>query len=135
MAAEAAYYVIFPWLASVPRPVRLRVHYWRLAALWCLGLIPGTLYVVFNPDGIAHVDRFSSAPWLQALKFTPLPHLPSFAFGVMLAGLDECIKRTGPIRLLVGLLGFAGIYAILRLGPLVPYALIHDGLLMPLFGC
>jgi peptidoglycan/LPS O-acetylase OafA/YrhL len=135
MSAEAAYYVIFPWLAGVPRPVRLRVHYWRLGALWVLGMIPGTLYVIFNPDGIAHVDRFSSAPWLQALKFTPLPHLPSFAFGVMLAGLDECIERTGWIRLVVGLFGFVGIYGILCLGPMVPYAIIHDGLLMPLFGC
>ena len=135
MSAEAAYYVAFPWLASLRQPVRLLSHFWRLGAVWILGLIPGTLYVIFNPDGIAHVDRFSSAAWLQALKFTPLPHLPSFVFGVMLAGLDECIKRTGPLRLGVGLFGFATIYGVLCMGPLVPYALIHDGLLMPLFGC
>jgi peptidoglycan/LPS O-acetylase OafA/YrhL len=135
MSAEAAYYVVFPWLASVRRPVRIAVHFWRLGALWLLGMIPGALYVFFNPDGIAHVDRFSSAPWLQALKFTPLPHLPSFVFGVMLAGLDECVKRAGQLRLWVGIFGFAGIYGVLCLGSLVPYALIHDGLLMPLFGC
>ncbi|MGA2572049.1 MAG: acyltransferase, partial [Terracidiphilus sp.] len=28
-----------------------------------------------------------------------------------------------------------GIYGILSLGPVVPYAIIHDGLLMPLFAC
>jgi peptidoglycan/LPS O-acetylase OafA/YrhL len=135
MSAEAAYYLIFPWLASVRRPVRIAMHFWRLAGLWALGLIPGTLYVLFNPDGIAQVDRFSSAPWLQALKFTPLPHLPSFVFGVMLAGLDECVPRTGQLRFWIGIFGFAGIYGILSLGTLVPYALKHDGLLMPLFGC
>ena len=64
-----------------------------MAVVWCLGLIPGTLYIVFNPDGIAHPDRWSYGPWLQALKYTPLPHLASFVFGVMLADLDELIGR------------------------------------------
>jgi peptidoglycan/LPS O-acetylase OafA/YrhL len=27
------------------------------------------------------------------------------------------------------------LFGLLEMGPLVPYALIHDGLLMPLFGC
>jgi peptidoglycan/LPS O-acetylase OafA/YrhL len=135
MSAEAFYYVIFPWLAAIRRPVRIAAHFWRLAAVWLLGLIPGVLYVLLNPDHIAQVDRFSSAPWLQALKFTPLPHLPSFLFGVLLASLDECIERKSSLRLLLGLLGFAGIYGVLVQGPRVPYALIHDGLLMPLFGC
>jgi peptidoglycan/LPS O-acetylase OafA/YrhL len=135
MSAEAAYYVFFPWIASLRPPPRLAGHLWRLGALWLLGLIPGVLYVVFNPDGIAQVDRFSTGPWLQALKFTPLPHLPSFVFGVLLAGLDELLDRSGWLRVGLGLVGFAGIYTILLQGPKVPYALIHDGLLMPLFGC
>jgi peptidoglycan/LPS O-acetylase OafA/YrhL len=138
MSAEAAYYMLFPWMASWKLPSganRLLGHLWRLGAVWLLGLIPGTLYVLFNPDGIALVDRFSVGPWLQALKFTPLPHLPSFLFGVMLAGLDEILERTGWLRLVLGLTGFAGIYGVLTLGTVVPYALIHDGLLMPLFGC
>jgi peptidoglycan/LPS O-acetylase OafA/YrhL len=135
MSAEAAYYAIFPWVAAIRKPVRLVAHFWRLAGIWLIGLIPGVLYVIYNPDGIAHVDRFSSGPWLQALKFTPLPHLPSFVFGVMLAGLDESVQRAGWRRFWLGLAGFAGIYGVLWLGGRVPYALIHDGLLMPLFGC
>lgn len=134
MSAEAAYYVFFPWIAAVRPPARLAGHVWRLAGLWVLGMLPGALYAIYNPDGIAHVDRFSTGPWLQALKFTPLPHLASFVFGVMLASLDEVIERTGLFRVILGLVGFAGIYAILVSGR-VPYALIHDGLLMPLFGC
>jgi peptidoglycan/LPS O-acetylase OafA/YrhL len=134
MSAEAAYYVMFPWLAAIPRPTRIGAHLRRLGVLWLLGMLPGALYVIFNPDHIVHVDRFTSAPWLQALKFTPIPHMASFTFGVMLAGLDEFIERAGWLRLCLGLTGFAGIYAILTWG-VVPYALIHDGLLMPLFGC
>jgi len=135
MSAEAAYYLLFPWVAAIRKPARLAAHFWRLAGIWLIGLIPGVLYVIYNPDGIAHVDRFSAAPWLQALKFTPLPHLPSFVFGVMLAGLDESVKRAGWLRLWLGFAGFAGIYGVLWMGGRVPYALIHDGLLMPLFGC
>ena len=134
MSAETAYYVIFPWIAAFRLPKSLSGHLARLAGLWLLGLIPGVLYVIFNPDGLASVDRFSNAPWLQALKFTPLPHLPGFVFGVLLASLDEVIDRGNWIRPVLGSFGILGIYGILASGK-VPYALIHDGLLMPLFGC
>jgi peptidoglycan/LPS O-acetylase OafA/YrhL len=137
MSAEAAYYLAFPWLAAIPRPAKLATQLWRLGGVWLLGLIPGALYVIYNPDGIAHVDRFSAGPWLQALKSTPLPHLPSFLFGVLLASLDdreEILPRDGWLRPVLGLIGFVGIYSILFEGHF-PYALIHDGLLMPLFGC
>jgi peptidoglycan/LPS O-acetylase OafA/YrhL len=135
MSAESAYYVAFPWLAKGKRPDHAAPYLVKMGVVWCLGMVPGLLYIIFNPDGIAHVDRWSYGPWLQALKFTPLPHLASFVFGVMLANLDELIGRTSRLRLLLGVFGFAATFGILTLGPLVPYAIIHDGLLMPLFGC
>jgi peptidoglycan/LPS O-acetylase OafA/YrhL len=135
MSAEAFYYVIFPWLARWKRPERVGPYLWKMAGLWGLGMIPGALYMAFNPDGIAHPDRFSYGRWLWALKYTPYAHLASFVFGVMLANLDRMVGRSGRLRLILGIGGFAGIYALVALGPLVPYALIHEGLLMPLFGC
>jgi peptidoglycan/LPS O-acetylase OafA/YrhL len=59
----------------------------------------------------------------------------SFIFGVMLAELDELVPRASHLRFWLALGGFAGIYGLLLLGPLVPYAIVHDGLLMPLFAC
>lgn len=135
MSAECAYYVVFPWLASWKRPLRVRPHLVKMAGIWMLGMIPGALYIAFNPDGIAHPNRFSYGPWLQALKYTPYTHVASFIFGVMLASLDEMIARTSRLRLWLGLAGFAALFGVLELGPMVPYALIHDGMLMPLFGC
>jgi peptidoglycan/LPS O-acetylase OafA/YrhL len=135
MSAESFYYILFPWLAKARRPARVWHSLLQLGGVWMLGMIPGALYVAFNPDGIAHPDRWSWGPWLQALKFTPLPHLASFFFGILLAGLDELVPRAGHLRLFLGLAGFAGIFAILMLGPMAPYAILHDGLLMPLFGC
>jgi len=135
MSAESFYYVLFPWLARWKKPAEAWRCVIQLAAVWGLGLIPGALYIAINPDGIAHPDRWSGGPWLQVLKFTPLPHLASFVFGILLAELDEMVDRAGRLRLLLGFVGFAGAFWLLWLGPRVPYAIMHDGLLMPLFGC
>ncbi len=135
MSAESFYYLLFPWMARWKRPVSIPTHLAKLAGVWMLGMVPGALYIVFNPDGIPHPDRWSYGPWLQALKYTPLPHLASFAFGVLLAGLDEILDRGARLRLFLGLFGFAALFCILQMGPLVPYAIEHDGLLMPFFGC
>jgi peptidoglycan/LPS O-acetylase OafA/YrhL len=135
MSAEAAYYLFFPWLAKVKKPRRVLSGLPGMALVWCLGMVPGLLYIVFNPDGIPHPDRWSYGPWLQVLKFTPIPHLASFVFGIMLANLDELIPRAGSLRLWLGIGGFVATFGVLELGPRIPYAIIHDGLLMPLFAC
>lgn len=135
MSAESSFYLLFPWLARWQKPTNLKKHLGKMGGVWMLGLVPGTLYMVFRPDGIAYPDRWSYGPWLQALKYTPWPHLASFVFGVLLAELDEVIPRSGRLRLILGIFGFTAIFGLLSLGTRVPYALLHDGLLMPLFGC
>jgi peptidoglycan/LPS O-acetylase OafA/YrhL len=135
MSAEAAYYVIFPWVAKWKRPQRMTPHLMKMTGVWALGLVPGALYIAFRPDGIAHPDRWSYGPWLSALKYTPYTHVFGFVFGVMLADVDRMIERTARLRLWLGIFGFGGIYALLSMGSLIPYPIIHDGLLMPLFGC
>jgi peptidoglycan/LPS O-acetylase OafA/YrhL len=135
MSAEVFYYGIFPWVAKWKRPERMAPQMVRMAGVWALGMVPGALYMIFNPDGIPHPDRWSYGIFLWALKYTPYSHLASFVFGVMLANVDQVIERAAKLRLWLGLIGFGGIYSVLCLGSRVPYAIIHDGLLMPLFGC
>ena len=135
MPAEAFMYSLFPWLAKVRRPARVSHNLLLLAGVWAVGLVPGALYLIFQPDGIAHPDRYSWGRWLWALKYTPLPHLASFVFGILLVGLNELVPRASRLRLLLGLAGFAGVLGLLYMGSLVPYVLLHDALLMPLFGC
>jgi peptidoglycan/LPS O-acetylase OafA/YrhL len=135
MPAEAFMYALFPWLAKVKRPARVGQSLLQLAGVWAVGMAPGLLYLLLQPDGIAHPDRWSWGPWLQALKYTPLPHLASFLFGILLAGLDALVPRASRLRLLLGVAGLAGVFTLLELGPLIPYVLLHDDLLMPLFGC
>jgi peptidoglycan/LPS O-acetylase OafA/YrhL len=133
MSTEAFFYLIFPWLIAWRRPRRLGVVLALLGGLWLLGMLPGALYLLFNPDGAAHSDRYSTGMWMRALKFTPLPHLPSFLFGMMLARLNEMIPPASRSRLAIGALGFAALYGVLSFGDRIPFALMHDGLLMPLF--
>lgn len=133
MSAEAFYYLIFPWLAQEKKPDRIRPYLAKMGGVWLLSLVPGALYIAFNPDGIAHPDRWSYGKWLSALKYTPYAHIFSFIFGVMLANLDAMIPRLSRLRLWLGVAGFGGIYALLNLGPLLPYPIAHDGLMMPLF--
>jgi peptidoglycan/LPS O-acetylase OafA/YrhL len=135
MSAEAFYYAIFPWLARWKRPEKIGPHLWKMAGVWALGMVPGALYMAFNPDHIVNLNRFSYGLWLQALKYTPYAHIAGFIFGVMLAELDELMPRGSWLRLGLGIGGFAGIYVLLMLGPLMPYAMMHEGLLMPLFAC
>ena len=135
MSAESFYYVLFPWMARWKKPERVGPHLAKMGVVWGVGLIPGTLYAIFNPDGLAHVDRFSYGPWLQALKYTPIPHLASFVFGVLLAELDEVIPRMGNRRLVLGIFGFVATFVTLTQAYRLPYPLLHDGFFMPLFGC
>ena len=135
MSAEWSFYLLFPWMARWKKPERVGPHLARMGLVWVLGMVPGTLYAICNPDGLAHVDRFSYGPWLQALKYTPIPHLASFVFGVLLANLDEIMPRMGMRRVWLGLFGFGATFAILTQGHRLPYALLHDSFFMPLFGC
>lgn len=133
MSAEAFFYAMFPWLARWSPPKRNRAVLTVLACLWFLGMLAPALYTIFLPDGDPHPGRYTSGFWMRTLKFTPLPHLASFLFGVVLAEVDRRIPREAGLRLGLGALGFAGLYGVMAYREHLPYAMLHDGLLMPLF--
>jgi peptidoglycan/LPS O-acetylase OafA/YrhL len=133
MCTEAFFYLIFPAVILWKRPKRIGALVGILLGLWCLGMVLPSLYMWLHPDGDLHPGRYTDGFWMRALKFSPPPHVPSFLFGIVLADLDGMIPRTARKRLLFGLLGMGGIYTILYFGDLFPYALMHDGLMMPLY--
>lgn len=134
MCTEAFFYIIFPVVILLRRPERLsRLLLW-MAGLWAAGMVLPALYMYIRPDGIMHVTRYSNGFWLRALKFTPPPHVPSFMFGIALADVDRRIRRDARARLWMGLAGCAAVYVVLYFGDSMPFPMMHDGLLMPLFG-
>jgi len=135
MSTEAFFYLIFPFAAVMPWPRRWPGLLALLVLLWIAGMTLPTLYIHFHPDGDLHPGRYTDGFWIRALKFSPPPHLPSFLFGMVLAEVDAKIPRDGWQRLLLGAIGVAGTYAVLYHGADFSYVLMHDGMLMPLFGC
>lgn len=133
MCTEAFFYLIFPFVVVWKRPKRLWPLVGLLLGLWALGMVCPGLYMWLHPDGVIHADRYTEGFWIRALKFTPPPHIPAFLFGIALADLDALIPRAARRRLLFGALGMCGIYAILYYGDKMPYPMMHDGLMMPLF--
>jgi peptidoglycan/LPS O-acetylase OafA/YrhL len=133
MSTEAFFYLLFPCLITRRRPSQARTLMVILFAVWICGLVLPGLYMHFNPDGDMHPDRYSVGIWMRALKFMPLQHLPSFLFGMALGLLNEKIRPESRKRLALGLFAFVALYLILCVGDHLPYAMMHDGLLMPLF--
>lgn len=135
MSTEAFFYLVFPFAVRWKRPQSTPGTLLLLGLLWVSGMTLPLLYMHFHPDGDMHPGRYTEGFWIRALKFSPPPHLPSFLFGMVLADLDARLRRVGWPRLVLGICGIGGLYLLLRFGSHVPYVLMHDGLLMPLFGC
>jgi peptidoglycan/LPS O-acetylase OafA/YrhL len=133
MSTEAFFYLLFPWLITRRRPRETRTLVLILLGVWLSSLVLPALYMHFNPDGDAHPDRYSVGVWMRALKFMPLQHLPSFLFGMALGFFNEKIRPESRKRLVIGLVAFTALYLLLCVGDRLPYVMMHDGLLMPLF--
>jgi peptidoglycan/LPS O-acetylase OafA/YrhL len=133
MCTEAFFYLIFPVVVCFRRPRQWPGLIGLLALLWVAGMVLPTLYTVLQPDG-PNPGRYTESFWMRALKFSPPPHVPSFLFGIVLADVDARISRENRWRVVLGILGVGAIYTVLYYGDYMPFALMHDGLLMPLFG-
>jgi len=134
MCTEAFFYLIFPLVILWKRPKNMGQLCAILLGLWGLGMVAPSLYMTFHPDGVVHASRYTDGFWMRALKFTPPPHIPSFLFGIVLSDVDSLIARGSRKRFMLGAVGMAGVLAVLYFGDYLPFPMMHDGLLMPLFG-
>ena len=135
LSAEALLYATFPWLIRLPWPKSPTRLIALLVAIWALGLLPHSLYILLNPDHLtAPANRYSSGYWLRALKYTPMAYACTFLVGVGLGKLQTVFALTSRQRTLVAaasLIALAAFYA--RAVSHVPFILMHGGLLIPLF--
>ena len=135
LSCEVVLYIAFPWLVRLPWPRSTG----KLLALglfiWVVGLIPHSIYVLHDPDHFGHAaNRYSDGFWVNTLKFTPLPYLCTFLAGLTLGQLHDAAKLTARARVIIGTLGFVGVwFAAYHLANTMPYIMVHGGLLTPLF--
>jgi len=133
LCAEIFFYAVFPFAAALILRASSRRLFGLLGVSWVATLLLPLLYMYWDPDRLGVTTDHSFGLWLLAVKFVPLIRLPEFLFGVALGALflrqRDKVAAGGPIAWAA--LGLVGIC--LAFLPL-PYPLLHNGLLMPLFG-
>ena len=135
LSVETLFYAIFPilgvWIAH--RVLTRGVA--RAAVIWMLSLAFPILYIVFAPDGAEHVTEGAKFFWLSGLKYNPLVHVGEFVAGIACGLIFLRRAATGKMQPVPGWsVGSVTVLvcAIVASG-LVPYPLLHSGVLAPLF--
>lgn len=135
LSCECVLYAAFPWLIRAPWPKKPRQLVLLLLGLWIVGLVPHSLYLLFNPDHIAGtIDRYSSTQLLRFLKYTPIPYACTFLAGVTLGKLQLALTLNPRQRLLLSAVSLFAVGLFFYTAVLhTPYLLMHGGLMTPLF--
>jgi len=135
LSCEVVLYLAFPWLIRLPWPKSPGRLILLLLTFWCIGLIPHSLYLLFDPDHLGGpVTRYSSTTLLRFLKYTPLPYVCTFLSGVTLGRLQLSLTFTQRQRLTLAAASLAALVLFFYAAvPRMPYLLMHGGLVIPLF--
>ena len=88
-----------------------------------------------DPDHFGHAaDRYNDGLWINTLKYTPLPYVCTFLAGLTLGQFQAAARLTARARVILGTVGFVGVwFAAYHLATVMPYIMVHGGLLTPLF--
>jgi peptidoglycan/LPS O-acetylase OafA/YrhL len=131
-SAVAAFYALFPFAAARLARLSRRGLSAAAAGAWLLSLSLPAAYLLLRPDGPISEFTWGEPAWLEALKFHPFARAGEFLAGVALGLLDRrgvILARGGG---LVAACGALAAVALLAWGGL-PYVLLHNGALLPLF--
>jgi peptidoglycan/LPS O-acetylase OafA/YrhL len=144
LSVEMFFYLAFPFLIGPVGRLGARAALAVLVGVWLLGLAFPAFYLVAQPDGPVSANAGSSYSfWLWVLRYNPLLHLPEFVVGVLL-GRVYLLKsariaavagaRSGVVSQLLPVGAAAAALVLLTFSHRLPYPLLHNGLLTPLFG-
>ena len=135
VSVEMWFYAFFPllvvWLLGRSRRVLVGV----LGAAWAATLAISIAYTVLRPDGFV-ADAASAGFYINLYKFSPLTRWPEFVFGMALGALWLVVpaERRGRRRATALVAGSAAAtLGVLLAGDRIPYTLLHDGTLLPLY--
>jgi peptidoglycan/LPS O-acetylase OafA/YrhL len=136
LSAEAFFYLLFPVLA--PPIVRCRPGLaWGIgAASYAACLAVPLAYLALTHGAGAPATYESAGFWLDAIRYSPVVRLPEFVMGIALgrSWLDPRTRGWIEERASVLSLAAAGVLLVtLGAGSRIPYVLLHNGLLAPVF--
>lgn len=134
LSVEAFFYLAF--LLALPVVARWGVRrlFTVAAAAWALSIIPPLLYMALRPDRVVTATPDTVTPWLIALKYNPLLRFPEFVMG-MVAGRLFLLHAGRPRRWhgVMEMGALAAIVLAMTYSRVVPYPVLHNGLLAPAF--
>jgi len=136
VSIEMWFYVAFPLTVTWMVSRRARSLVAVLAGLWACVLALSLAYTLVQPDGF-RPDHDSTAPWLTLFKFTPYTRWPEFFFGCALGALWLRVpaeRRGARFATLLVAGGALVTVAILLASEHIPYTMLHNGTLLPLYG-
>ena len=136
LSVEAFFYAVFPFVVLAFARASLRSLVGAAAVAYLVALAIPIGYLIASPDGLTHATDASRGFWLTLVKFSPLVRLPEFIFGVCLGVAFKRLSARGESRwdLVLAPAAAAGVGLVLIAAEHLPYVLLHNGLLMPLFG-
>jgi peptidoglycan/LPS O-acetylase OafA/YrhL len=140
LSAELFFYALFPLVAQRMARLSNRRHLMTAALLlWGVSLGLASSYVLFDPDGVGRASADVTGFWMCLLKFCPLSRLPEFLLGAVLGQLflTRAPRAASTSRRAGGWLSTVAALALLvalALSGKISYPLLHQGLLIPLFG-
>ena len=138
ISTEAFFYVVFPYVLIRLRPASRRralfaiLAYWLLALavpLFCLWKFPALSWAEFGLPGAS-----GGADAVFRTRRLPLLALPEFLAGISLGWLFLRFRPGAKAASAMGWTGCFGALAALLLSNHLPFLLLHNGLLLPLFG-
>ncbi len=134
LSAEATFYLLFPIFAPALVAMPRKSAVVAALALFVFALAAPLLYIAMMPDGAIVLDHTTTATWLDVLKFNPLVRAPEFFIGV-LAGrfYVEGLRPSDRAATWIGAGCVAFVVGLLALGDVVPFPLVHNGLLAPVY--
>ena len=145
LSAEAFFYLCFPvvgiylWRAGSQRELVSAA-----ALLWGAALLAPAAAVLLPLHGFGDEPATSLLPnanlfWVELINLNPLLRLPEFCFGIVAARLYRFWQDSGSPHIDRGywlyVPAIVGLLLALQWADRVPYPLLHNGLLLPLFGC
>lgn len=129
LSCELFFYLLFPALVRQVARLGPRGAIVLGAGAWLIGAALPLVYLALAPDGLAAPLITDEAPWLNAVKLSPLARLPDFVVGVVAGQLFATGRRVGAALGLGALL----LTLLVAGSGAVPSLVLHNGLLAPLF--
>jgi peptidoglycan/LPS O-acetylase OafA/YrhL len=136
LSAEAFFYALFPIVA--PRLVACRRSTALSVGVMCyaLCLAAPLVYMMVAPDAPIEPTHESTAFWLRVLRYNPVVRFPEFVIGIVVGRwyLDGIASRRSNDRAALWSLAAAiALSLVLSLSSSIPYPILHNGLLAPLY--